>query len=76
MSNDMPPRACLADFGFTTTVLGPGQQNSCSAQFSGGTTMFLSPELLMPEMFGNKNAMATPEADVYAFAYVVFQVCG
>ena len=75
MSNDTPPRACLADFGFMTIVLDPGQPLSCSARLEGGTMAFMSPELLMPSKFGRKDSVPTPEADIYAFGFVVFQVC-
>ena len=75
MSNDAPPHACLADFGFTTTVLDPGQELSCSAQFGGGTKPFMAPELLAPDVFGKKGSTPTPQADIYAFGSVVFQVC-
>ena len=68
MSNDEPPRACLADFGSNQTM-------SCSAQLEGGTMWFMPPELLVPSMFGVKNAIPTPEADIYAFGLVTFQVC-
>ena len=73
MSNDMPPRACLADFGFTTMLLDPTM--SCSAQLEGGTAMFMSPELLKPSMFGFRSSVPTPEADIYAFGLVIYQVC-
>ena len=75
MSNDDPPRACLADFGFMTMVLDPGQPMCCSAQLEGGTVMFMSPELLVPSMFGFTESIPTPEADVYAFGLVIHQVC-
>ena len=75
MSNETPPRACLADFGFMTVVLNPGHKLSCSADFEGGTKTFMSPELLVPSKFGFKDAIPTPEADVYAFGLVTFQVC-
>ena len=74
MSNDNPPRACLADFGFMTMVLDPGQPMSCSARLDGGTVMFMSPELLMPEKFGFAEAVPTREADIYAFGLVIYQV--
>ena len=74
MSNDIPPRACLADFGFTTTVLDPIQPMACSAQLEGGTMRFMSPELLVPQEFGKKSAVPTPQADIYAFGLVTFQV--
>ena len=75
MSNDTPPRACLADFGFMTMVLDPGQKLSCSAQLEGGTMTFMSPELLVPSGFGLQDSIPTPEADVYAFGLLIFQVC-
>jgi serine/threonine protein kinase len=75
MSNGMPPRACLADFGFMTMVLDPNQPLSCSAQLEGGTMSFMSPELLVPSKFGVKDSFPTPQGDVYAFGLVTFQVC-
>jgi len=76
MSNDDPPRACLSDFGFMKMVLDPGQPMSCSVQLEGGTTMFMSPELLMPPKFGLTDIIPTPGADIYAFGLVIHQVCG
>ena len=73
MSNGTPPRACLADFGFMTMVLDPGQPMSCSASLEGGTLTFMSPELLVPSKFGMKDSIPTPEADIYAFGLVIFQ---
>jgi len=35
---------------------------------------FMSPELLIPEEFGKKNAVPTPQSDIYAFGLVIFQV--
>jgi len=75
MSNDNPPRACLADFGFMTMVLDPNQPMSCSAGLEGGTVMFMSPELLVPGKFGFEEAFPTKEADIYAFGSVIWQVC-
>lgn len=74
MSNDKPPRACLADFGFMTTVPDPNQLVSCSVQLEGGTIAFMAPELLMPSLFDVNDPIPTPEADVYAFGMVIFQV--
>ena len=34
----------------------------------------MSPELLVPEEFGKKGSVPTPQADIYAFGMVVFQV--
>jgi len=75
MSNDTPSRACLADFGFMTMILDPVRQMACSAQLEGGTTAFMSPELLVPSKFGFQDSVPTPQADVYAFGLVIFQVC-
>ena len=36
--------------------------------------MFMSPELLMPENFGMTESVPTPEADIYAFGLVIYQV--
>jgi len=36
---------------------------------------FMSPELLIPEEFGIEDALPTPQADIYAFGLVIFQVC-
>jgi len=41
----------------------------------GGTPWFKSPELLVPEVFGEKDPPPTQEADIYAFGLVIFQVC-
>jgi len=76
MSNDTPPRACLADFGFMTMVNDPVNPMSCSAQLEGGTTTFMSPELLVPSKFGMDDSLPTTAADVYAFGLLIFQVCG
>jgi len=75
MSNDTPPCACLADFGFMTTVFDLSQPMSCSAQLEGGTMVFMSPELMLPSKFGCKDSVPTPWADIYAFGLVIFQVC-
>jgi serine/threonine protein kinase len=75
MSNDEPPRACLADFGFMAMVLDPSQPMSRSVQLEGGTMTFMSPELLVPSKFNTKDSVPTPQADIYAFGLVTFQVC-
>jgi len=75
VSNDTPPRACLADFDFITTVPDPVQKLSTSAQIDSGTPWFKSPERLVPEEFGKKDALPTQQADIYAFGLVIFQVC-
>ena len=74
MSNDKPPRACLADFGLMTIVLDPHTPMACSRQLGGGTVPFMPPELLVPSRFGIENPVPTPEADVYGIGMVIFQV--
>ena len=75
VTNDTPPRACLADFGFMTMVLDPLEPMSCSVQLEGGTLAFMSPELLWPSGFSMKGSLPTPEVDIYAFGLVTIQVC-
>ena len=55
-------------------VLDPDQPVAYSAQLEGGTTTFMSPELLAPQRFGMTVSTPTPEADIYAFGLVIFQV--
>jgi serine/threonine protein kinase len=74
MSNNVPPRACIADFGFMTMVLDPKKPMSCNATLEGGTTTFMPPESLVPSVFGLENAIPTQERDIYALGLVVFQV--
>jgi len=76
MSNDTPPRACLADFGSMIMVNDPVNPMSCSMQSEGGTMTFMSPELLAPSMFDMSDPLPTAASDVYAFGLLVFQVCG
>jgi len=75
MSNETPPRACLVDFGFMTMVLDPSQPMACSVQLAGSIVMFMSPELLVPQRFGFAESIPTPEADIFAFGVVIYQVC-
>ena len=74
MTNDTPPKACLADFGFTTMVFDPQNPMSSSLTLEGGTLTFMAPELLAPSRFGLKSAVPTQEGDVYAFGLVILQV--
>ena len=72
MSNDRPPRACLADFGFMTTVINPIPLTY--ARIPCADEIFTSPELLVPSRFGLKDATPNSEADIYAFGLVILQV--
>jgi len=74
MTNDTPPQACLADFGFTTMVLDPQNVMSSSLTIQGGTMAFMAPEIIAPSKFGLKNSVPTQEGDVYAFGSVILQV--
>jgi len=74
MTNDTPPTACLADFGFTTLVLDPQNPMSSSLTLQGGTMSFMAPELLAPRSYGLKKSVPTREADIYAFGLVILQV--
>ena len=74
MTNDTPPKACLADFGFTTMVFDPHNPMSSSFTLEGGTMTFMAPELFAPSSYGLESAVPTQETDIYAFGLVVLQV--
>jgi serine/threonine protein kinase len=74
MTNDTPPTACLADFGFTTLVLDPLNPMSSSVTLQGGTMTFMAPELLAPSNYDLENSVPTQKADIYAFGLVLLQV--
>ena len=74
MTNDEPPKACLADFGFTTMVLDPQNPLSSSLTLEGGTITFMAPELLAPSKYGLNGAIPSQEGDIYAFGLVILQV--
>ena len=67
-----PVRACLADFGFST--LAPSVLGKTSTMTTGGTPLYMAPELLNPEKFGEKRARLTQPADMYAFGMVIYEV--
>lgn len=73
ITNETPPRACLADFGSLTMVANPNGSMPCNTQ-SDSVATFMSPELLVPSKFGVKDSVPTMEADIYAFGLVIFQV--
>ena len=74
MSNNTPPRACLADFGFMTMSFDLMRPLSCSAQLEGGTSMYMAPELLVPSKFGFTESVPTQKSDIYAFGLIIYQV--
>ena len=78
--------ACLADFGLSTIV---GAERSAAANDSlisvaeeaslmsfttGGTTRWMSPELLDPDQFGITDCRPTKQSDCYGFGMVVYEV--
>jgi len=79
-------RACLADFGLSTIV---GMECRAAANISlvsvasepslmsftpGGTTRWMSPELLDPHRFGITDSRPTKQSDCYALGMVVYEV--
>jgi len=74
VSNETPPRALLADFGFMMVVPEPAQPMAHSAELEGGAMTFMSPELLIPDGPGTEAAVPTLQVDIYAFGLVIFQV--
>src|ERR1700753_4170970 len=68
-------RARLADFGFLTIVSDPmNSTTSSSSAITGGTTRWMSPELLYPEQFHRKDSRPTKESDRYALGMVIYEV--
>ena len=74
MTNDTPPKACLANFEFTAMVFDPMQPMSSSLELGGGTMTFMAPEILTPSKYGLKTSVPTREGDIYAFGLVILQV--
>jgi serine/threonine protein kinase len=72
ITNETPPRACLADFGLSTLI--PGTQGGMSTITDGGTPMFMAPELLCPSKFGKKSSRPTQPGDIYALGLVIYEV--
>ena len=84
-------RACLADFGLST-IVGVGcraSDNTSSTSVvsktslvsftAGGTTRWMSPELLDPDRFGTGDRRPTKQSDCYALGMVIYEVrtiCG
>ena len=79
-------RACLADFGLSTIVgvgwraatfpfLFPAASKVSLVSFTaGGTTRWMSPELLDPDRFGISDDRPTKQSDCYALGMVVYEV--
>ena len=77
-------RACIADFGLTTVtgVMKPTRSSlmsndSLMSFTTGGTTRWMSPELLDPERFGipeSEDTRPTKQSDYYALGMVIYEV--
>ena len=67
--------ARLADFGLLTIVSDPTSLTASSSYVAGGTTRWMSPELLNPNLFGfTSDIRPTKESDCYALGMVVLEV--
>jgi serine/threonine protein kinase len=72
ITNETRPRACLADFGLST--LTPSAPDAMSTTTSGGTPLYMAPELFDPTRFGEKSSRPTQPADMYALGMVMYEV--
>lgn len=66
--------ACLADFGLLTMASDPTIPIASGSSIKGGTTRWMSPELLDPDQFGIKDSRPTKESDSYALGMVILEV--
>ena len=72
INNETPPRACLADFGLST--LAPDARGGTITITTGGTPLYMAPELLCPTEFGTQGDRPTQPADIYALGMVIYEV--
>jgi len=72
ITNETPARACLADFGLST--LTPSASGEMTTITSGGTPLYMAPELFYPEKFGKAKSRPTQPADIYALGMVIYEV--
>lgn len=67
ITNEIPPRACISDFGLSAIV--PRMTfNPTTLTDAGGTPGFMAPELYLA------GAKPTKEADIYSFGILVYEV--
>lgn len=71
---DKDCHARLADFGLLTIVSDPTNFTASSSHVKGGTTRWMSPEILHPDLFGFENSQPTNESDCYALGMVILEV--
>ena len=79
-------RACLGDFGLSAIVgverraaanaslISVASKTSLMSFTPGGTTRWMSPELLDPDQFGIADHRPTKQSDCYALGMVVYEV--
>ncbi|KAF9789495.1 kinase-like domain-containing protein, partial [Thelephora terrestris] len=66
--------ACLADFGLATIASDSANPTTFGSSVKGGTTRWMSPELLDPEPFNIECSRPTKESDSYALGMVILEV--
>ena len=66
LSNEAPPRACIADFGLCS--IAPSGSFGPTRTAAGGTFGYMAPELF------SEGARASKKADMYAFGMLVYEV--
>ena len=71
---DQDGRARLADFGLLTIVIDPTYHTSSTTLKNSGTTRWMSPELLDPDLFGLGDSRPTKHSDCYALGMVILEV--
>jgi serine/threonine protein kinase len=71
---DQNGNACLADFGLLTIASDSADPTASNSFVEGGTTQWMSPELLDPDQFGSKDNRPTKESDCYALGMVIYEV--
>ena len=70
---DQTCNARLADFGLLAFISDPTNTLSSSSYAQGGTTRWMSPELIAPERFGMENSLPTKASDCYALGMVIYE---
>ena len=71
---DRNSRARIADFGLLTVISDQANFISSIPHSEGGTTQWMSPELLDPGCFDLKDSRPTKKSDIYALGMVVYEV--
>jgi serine/threonine protein kinase len=71
---DKNGQARLADFGLLTFVSDPSNPTGSSSVTNSGTTRWMGPELLHPELFGFQQCRPTKKSDCYALGMVILEV--